>query len=538
MSDPPHELTGTQPPPAKSRPRSSLSSAAEVATTSGRDRIKKSRPPPPPPPPPPPRREARVPLRLLLHVTVVASGVQFGWALQLSLLTPYVQELGIPHSFASFVWLCGPLAGLFVQPLVGVMSDRCTSKLGRRRPFIIGGASVIALSVLLIGYAADIGGILGDRADAAVRPRAIAVFVVGFWFLDVGNNTIQGPCRALLADLTGKDHRRTRVANAYYSLFMALGSVLGYAAGSFSGWFKILPFTLTSACNTSCANLKSVFIVDVILLVLSTYISISSVKEVPLARASSSPDEETPAQEAFFWDLLGVFRYITLPIWIIIIVTALNWLGWFPFTLFDTDWMGRELYRGDPNGGKNYNTGVRMGAFGLMLNAIVLGFTSVMLEKLCRKLGSGLVWGISNIVLSFCLGAMLIITAVLKNMDISSTGLPPTGIVVAALIVFTILGAPLAITYSLPFALISARIEALGLGQGLAMGVLNLAIVIPQIIISLGSGPWDQLFGGGNSPAFAVGAASAFFAGLAAIVAIPRSQPTKPKEPAKPKDRG
>jgi len=32
---------------------------------------------------------------------------------------------------------------------------------------------------------------------------AIVVFVIGFWILDVGNNVIQGPCRALLADLTG-----------------------------------------------------------------------------------------------------------------------------------------------------------------------------------------------------------------------------------------------------------------------------------------------------------------------------------------------
>jgi len=41
--------------------------------------------------------------------------------------------------------------------------------------------------------------------------------------------------------------------------------------------------------------------------------------------------------------------------------------------------------------------------------------------------------------------------------------------------------------------------------------------------VSLGSGPWDQLFGGGNSPAFAVGAVSTIISGLIAILAIPRS---------------
>ncbi|KAM7270920.1 hypothetical protein ACFE04_030134 [Oxalis oulophora] len=119
------------------------------------------------------------------------------------------------------------------------------------------------------------------------------------------------------------------------------------------------------------------------------------------------------------------------------------------------------------------------------------------------------------------------------------------------------------ITYSVPYALISTRIETLELGQGLSMGVLNLAIVIPQttslgvrkgawtaeedkllkgcvekhgegkwhqIIVSVGSGPWDQLFGGGNSPAFVVAALSAFASGLLAILAIPRSSAAqKPK---------
>jgi len=51
-------------------------------------------------------------------------------------------------------------------------------------------------------------------------------------------------------------------------------------------------------------------------------------------------------------------------------------------------------------------------------------------------------------------------------------------------VVFTILGAPLAITYSIPYAMAASRVENLGLGQGLAMGILNLAIVIPQCKIT------------------------------------------------------
>ncbi|KAI3417363.1 uncharacterized protein J3R85_014483 [Psidium guajava] len=484
------------------------------------------------PPQAQPPAKSRVPLRRLLRVASVACGIQFGWALQLSLLTPYVQELGIPHAWASIIWLCGPLSGLFVQPLVGHMSDRCTSRFGRRRPFIVAGALSITLAVLIIGHSADIGWLLGDRRGTT-KPRAIGAFVVGFWILDVANNMTQGPCRALLGDLTGNDHRRTRVANAYFSLFMAVGNILGFATGSYSGWYKILPFTMTSACNADCANLKSAFFIDIVFIAITTYISVSAAQELPLgssdrsSSAADGPEQSSNTQEAFMWELFGTFRYFSGSVWIILLVTALTWIGWFPFLLFDTDWMGREIYGGHPNEGQTYNEGVRMGALGLMLQSVVLGITSVLMEKLSRKFGAGFVWGVSDILMALCFLGMLVVTYV-NSMDSGDTS-PADGIVIAAIVIFSVLGVPLAVTYSVPYALVSTRIESLGLGQGLSMGVLNLAIVIPQVVVSLGSGPWDQLFGGGNSPAFAVAAISAFTAGLIAILAIPRSSPQKPR---------
>ncbi|KAG9140172.1 hypothetical protein Leryth_015790 [Lithospermum erythrorhizon] len=112
--------------------------------------------------PPPP--ESNSLLTLVLSCTV-AAGVQFGWALQLSLLTPYIQTLGIEHAFSSFIWLCGPITGLVVQPCVGIWSDKCTSKYGRRRPFIFIGALMIAVAVIVIGFSADIGYLLGDTKE-------------------------------------------------------------------------------------------------------------------------------------------------------------------------------------------------------------------------------------------------------------------------------------------------------------------------------------------------------------------------------------
>jgi hypothetical protein len=46
--------------------------------------------------------------------------------------------------------------------------------------------------------------------SATTGPRwaAAAVYIVGFWFLDFANNTVQGPARAMMADLSGEDATR------------------------------------------------------------------------------------------------------------------------------------------------------------------------------------------------------------------------------------------------------------------------------------------------------------------------------------------
>jgi len=131
------------------------------------------------------------PLWKIIAVASIAAGVQFGWALQLSLLTPYVQLLGVTHAWSSFIWLCGPISGIVVQPIVGYTSDRSKSKCGRRKPFITIGTTLICSSVLLIGFAADLGYLLGDSLHQKTKPRAVGLFVIGFWILDIANNMVQ-----------------------------------------------------------------------------------------------------------------------------------------------------------------------------------------------------------------------------------------------------------------------------------------------------------------------------------------------------------
>lgn len=494
-----------------------------------------------PPPPPfqvqsqssePPQR----PIWQIIMVAAIAAGVQFGWALQLSLLTPYVQLLGIPHTWASFIWLCGPVSGMIVQPVVGYYSDRCTSRFGRRRPFIAGGAVLVAVAVFLIGYAADIGVASGDKIRNTAKPRAISVFVVGFWVLDVANNMLQGPCRALLADLAGSNSSRIRTGNSLFAFFMAVGNVLGYAAGSYTHLYKMFPFTKTSACDVYCANLKTCFFISIALLLTITVLALTTVTEDVLQPENVEIEEEGKAPGSkrlvFFGEMIGALKLLSRPMWILLLVTCLNWIAWFPFLLFDTDWMGREVY-GGKLGSEIYSKGVRAGALGLLLNSVVSGVACLGIEHLARVCGGvKRLWGGVNFLLALCLAMTVLVTKMAESSrhfttvnGVSTAAQPSDGVRGGALTVFAVLGIPLSVTFSIPCALASIFSNNSEVGQGLSLGVLNLAIVIPQMFVSILSGPWDALFGGGNLPAFVVGAIAAAISGILAFTLLPSPPP-------------
>lgn len=373
------------------------------------------------------------------------------------------------------------------------------------------------------------------------KTHAIVVFVVGFWILDVANNMLQGPCRALLADLSGSNQKRMRTANAFFSFFMAVGNVLGYAAGSYTHLHNVFPFSSTKACDLYCANLKSCFFISVMLLLAITTAALIYVKETPWApeNVGDGGDEgSSKAKIPVFGEIFGALKDLKKPMWILLLVTCLNWIAWFPFLLFDTDWMGREVYGGDSGGSDDakrvYNVGVRAGALGLMLNSVVLGLTSLGMELLARGVGGvKRLWGIVNFLLAFCLAMTVLVTKLAASSRRFTTAAgggsvalpPPVGIKVGALTLFAVMGIPQAITYSIPFALASIFSSTSGAGQGLSLGVLNLAIVIPQMVVSVGGGPFDALFGGGNLPAFIVGAVAAAASGIFALTMLPSPPP-------------
>lgn len=106
---------------------------------------------------------------------------------------------------------------LFLLPLFGGLSDRCTSRLGRRRPFILFGTlAAICLMLLLPLFA--------DSYHAAPGGGKIALFICVLGLLLVAMGTYRSPAVALMPDITPKPLRSK--ANAIINLMGAVGGIL------------------------------------------------------------------------------------------------------------------------------------------------------------------------------------------------------------------------------------------------------------------------------------------------------------------------
>lgn len=89
-------------------------------------------------------------------ITVVFFGVQIFWSVEMSYASPYLLSLGLSKSNMAIVFVAGPLSGLVMQPLIGILADGSTSRWGRRRPYMLGGSLVCIAAMLLLGWTKEV----------------------------------------------------------------------------------------------------------------------------------------------------------------------------------------------------------------------------------------------------------------------------------------------------------------------------------------------------------------------------------------------
>lgn len=142
-------------------------------------------------------------------------GIQFGFALQNANVSRIFQTLGASMDDIPILWIAAPLTGLIVQPIVGYLSDRTWTGLGRRRPYFLVGAILASLALF-------------------VMPNSPVLWMAAglLWVLDASINISMEPFRAFVGDQLPVKQRAS--GYAMQSFFIGVGSVVA----------SMLPFLL------------------------------------------------------------------------------------------------------------------------------------------------------------------------------------------------------------------------------------------------------------------------------------------------------
>lgn len=150
----------------------------------------------------------------------VASGVMT------PVLTPYLVALFVPpdqkNTYLANLRVIGLAIAMLVQPMVGMLSDRSTSRWGRRRPFLFGGTIfdlfflvIIGASPLFVGASTD-----GLFLAAFGVTTAYVVLLVGSVLLQISSNFAQGSLQGLIPDVVPENQRgRSSGVKAVMELF-------------------------------------------------------------------------------------------------------------------------------------------------------------------------------------------------------------------------------------------------------------------------------------------------------------------------------
>lgn len=158
-------------------------------------------------------RKPRLGFWQILNMNVGFFGIQFSFGLQQSNMSPIYKYLGAADGSLPYLWLAGPITGLIVQPLIGAMSDRTDSRLGRRTPYFLIGALICSACLLAMPFS-----------------PALWVAASLLWILDAANNVTMEPYRAFVSDRL--DESQHSAGFLTQSAFTGLSQTLAYLTPS------------------------------------------------------------------------------------------------------------------------------------------------------------------------------------------------------------------------------------------------------------------------------------------------------------------
>ena len=207
----------------------------------------------------------RMSLWQIINMNIGFFGIQFSFGLQQSNMSPIYNYLGADEGSLPLLWLAGPMTGLLVQPIIGALSDRTTSKLGRHTPYFLIGAIVCSLALLIMPHS-----------------RALWFAASTLWILDAANNVTTEPYRAFVSDKLDKSQHALGFLTQ--SAFTGLAQTLAYLSPSLLVWFGMNKDAVGG--NNIPQIVYTAFVIGAVISITSILWSVYTTREAPL-----SPEE-------------------------------------------------------------------------------------------------------------------------------------------------------------------------------------------------------------------------------------------------------
>ena len=155
--------------------------------------------------------------------------------------------------FIGIIMTFDNIFGVIFQPTFGKLSDRCRSKMGKRRPFIVYGAPVSAALFALIPWVA-----IKSTLSMTMLFIILFVFSMSLW---------RAPAVALMPALTPPELRSE--GNAIINLMGGVGSVIGMVAGTIVvAVYTAVTSTAVTAENEQFTSFPYVFLIGAIVMVI------------------------------------------------------------------------------------------------------------------------------------------------------------------------------------------------------------------------------------------------------------------------------
>jgi len=366
-------------------------------------------------------------------LSLPATAMGFALCVQIAALSWILStKYGLDIHQVGIVWAAGPLAGIVGQVVIGLWSDKAWFWGGRRRPFIIVGGTLAALMLVALPNL--------DRIQSALGAQSImGVAIVVALTLDLAINVSFNPTRSLIADVTTAGAARTRGYTWMQTISGSFG-VGAYVLGALAGNEALIYFGAGFVLLTS--------IVPALL--------VSESRD--LTEGAASPDAETKGATQT-GQLMRIY-----------IAHAFTWLGVQTMFVYIFAYISQMLFGITDNALLNPTQSETIGktialAF-MVLNTVGFILPALVLEPLAAKIGR----------VRTHLGCVAI-------MAVGYFGVMLVGKTALSLYVLMgVIGIGWASVVSLPFAIMSEYVDKTRMG--LFMGVFNLSVVLPQLVVS------------------------------------------------------